>query len=225
MIFPYWHRLVDLHEREIRALRAHGIPIEIQKAAFEEAMNRVMRYLHEPHIRALLFHGIPIEIQKAAFEEAMNRVVRSTVAGVAEVSAESWRAPAQKSSKALSVYQALPAQTSGQNLQPELNQSPARRAADRVVEIWNSNSRDKAVTRYTSRTAGVARLWKASQLLEGSMEPSDAEGPRPAKPAKRTQPAMKAKAPNKAAPTKKARDKRSARSNKKAEVIAIDERA
>ena len=88
MIFPYWHRLVDLHEREIRALLAHGIPIEIQKAAFEEAMNRV---------------------------------VRSTVVGVAEVSAESWRAPAQKSSKALVVYQALPAQTSSKNLQPELN--------------------------------------------------------------------------------------------------------
>ena len=70
----------------------------------------------------------------------------------------------------------------------------------------------------------MARLWKASQLLEGGMEPSDAEGPRPAKPAKRT-PAMKAKAAKKAAPTKKARDKRSARSNKKAEVIAIDERA
>jgi len=155
--------------------------------------------------------GIPLEIQKAAFEEAMNRVVRSTVVGVAEVSAESWRAPAQKSSKALVVYQALPAQTSSKNLQPELNQSPARRPAERLVEIWNSNSRDKAVTRYTSRTAGVARLWKASQLLEGGMEPSDAEGPRPAKPAKRT-PAMKAKAAKKAAPTKKARDKRSARS-------------
>jgi hypothetical protein len=223
VIFPFWHRLVDLHEREIRALRAHGIPIEIQKAAFYEAMNRVMRYLHQAHIRALP-HGIPLEIQKAAFEEAMNRVVRSTVAGVAEVSAESWRASAQKSSKALVVYRALPAQMSSQNLQPELNQSPARRAAYRVVEIWNSNSRDKAVTPYTSRTGGVARLWKASQLLEGVMEPSDAEGPRPAKPAKRT-PAMKAKAAKKAAPTKKARDKRSARSNKKTEVIAIDERA
>ena len=91
-------------------------------------------------------------------------------------------------------------------------ESPARRPAERLVEIWNSNSRDKAVTRYTSRTAGVARLWKASQLLEGGMEPSDPEGPRPAKPAKRTQPAMKAKAAKKAAPTKKARDKRSARS-------------
>ena len=31
MIFPSWHRLVDLHEREIRALLAHGIPIKIQK--------------------------------------------------------------------------------------------------------------------------------------------------------------------------------------------------
>jgi hypothetical protein len=171
--------------------------------------------LHEREIRALLAHGIPIKIQKAAFEEAMKRVVRSTVAVVVEVSAESWRAPAQKSSKALSVYQALPAEMSSQSLQPELNQSPARRAADRVVEIWNSNSRDKAVTLYTSRTAGVARLWKASQLLEGGTEPSDAEGPRSAKPAKRTQPAMKAQAANKAAPTKKARDKPSARSNKK----------
>ena len=114
MIFPAWRRLVDLHEQQIRALLAHGIPIEIQKAAFEEAMNRV---------------------------------VRSTVAGVAEVSGESWRAPAQKSSKALVVYQALPTDMSRQNLQPELNQSPARRAADRLVEIWNSNSRDKAVTR------------------------------------------------------------------------------
>jgi hypothetical protein len=211
--FPSWHRLVDLHELEIRALRAHGIPIEIQKAAFQEAINRVMRYLHEPHIRALLFHGIPIEIQKAAFEEAMNRVVRSTVAGVAEVSGESWRAPAPKSSKALSVYQALPTEMSSQNLQPELNQSPARRAADRVVEIWNSNS---------PRQGHEARLRKASQLLEGVIVASGTEGPKSATTAKRT-PAMKAKAAQKAAPTKKARDKRSARSNKKAEVIAIDE--
>jgi len=75
--------------------------------------------LQELEIRALRANGIPIEIQKAAFEEAMNRVVRSTVVGVAEVSAESWRAPAQKSSKALVVYQALPAQTSSKNLQPE----------------------------------------------------------------------------------------------------------
>ena len=177
MIFPSWHRLVDLHEREIRALRAHGIPIEIQKAAFEEAMNRV---------------------------------VRSTVAGVAEVSGESWSAPAQKSSKALAV------------LQPELNQSPDRRPAERLVEIWKSSSRDNALTRFTSRKAGVARLWKASQLLEGAIEASGTEGPKSAKPANRTRPAMKAKAPNKAAPTKKARDNRSARSNKKAEVIAID---
>jgi hypothetical protein len=179
--------------------------------------------LHELQIRALLAHGIPIEIQKAAFEEAMNRVVRSIVAGGAKVSAES--APAQKSSKALVVYRALPAQMSSQNLQPELNQSPARRPADRVVEIWKSSSRDNALTRFTSRKAGVARLWKASQLLEGAIEASGTEGPKSAKPAKRTRPAMKAKAPNKAAPTKKARDERSARSNKKAEVIVIDERA
>jgi hypothetical protein len=178
--------------------------------------------LHELPIRALLAHGIPIEIQKAAFEEAMNRVVKSIVAGVAKVSAESWRASAQKSSKALVVYRALPAQMSSQNLQPELNQSPARRPADRVVEIWKSSSRDNALTRFTSRKAGVARLWKASQLLEGAIEASGTEGPKSAKPANRTRPAMKAKAPNKAAPTKKARDNRSARSNKKAEVIAID---
>ena len=121
------------------------------------------------------------------------------------------------------VYRALPAETSSKNLQPELNQSPARRPADRVVEISNSNSRDKAVTRYTSRKAGVAGLWKVSQLLEGAIEASGTEGPKSAKPTKRTRPAMKAKAPNKAAPTKKARDNRSTRSNKTAEVIAIDE--
>ena len=100
MIFPDWHRLVDLHEQQIRALLAHGIPIEIQKAAFEEAMNRVER---------------------------------PTVAGVAEVSGESWRAPAQKSSKALVVYRALPAQMSSQNLQPELNHNkaaPTKKARD-----------------------------------------------------------------------------------------------
>ena len=69
MIFPAWRRLVDLHEQQIRALLTHGVSLETQKAAFEEALNRVMR---------------------------------SIIPGVAEVNAESWRAPAQKSSKARS---------------------------------------------------------------------------------------------------------------------------
>jgi hypothetical protein len=43
VIFPDWHRLVDLHEQQIRALLAHGVSIETQKAAFEEALNRVVR--------------------------------------------------------------------------------------------------------------------------------------------------------------------------------------
>ena len=45
MIFPDWDLLVDLDELQIRALLAHGIPIEIQKAAFEEAMNRVIELM------------------------------------------------------------------------------------------------------------------------------------------------------------------------------------
>ena len=69
MTFAAWNRLVDLYERQILSLLSHGVPIAVRGAAFEEALNRVMR---------------------------------SIILGVAEVNAESWRAPAQKPSKARS---------------------------------------------------------------------------------------------------------------------------
>jgi hypothetical protein len=38
-----WNQLVDLQERQIRSLLSYGLTIEVQIAAFQEALNRVSR--------------------------------------------------------------------------------------------------------------------------------------------------------------------------------------
>ena len=55
--------------------------------------------------------------------------------------------------------------------------------AERLVEVWNGIPGVKAVTRFTSRKAGAARIWKAIQSLAAT-EATAAPAP-PAKPAQR----------------------------------------
>lgn len=47
----------------------------------------------------------------------------------------------------------------------ELQRLAAGWPAERLVEIWNGIPGVKAVTRFTNRKAGVARVWKAIQGL------------------------------------------------------------
>lgn len=94
--------------------------------------------------------------------------------------------------------------------------------AKRLVEIWNSIPGVKAVTRFTNRNAGGARIWKAIQGLAAAAEAQPAPeakptkasrkkaAPAPAKPAKATK---RSKAAAKPAP---ARD-----GSKKADVLAM----
>ena len=96
--------------------------------------------------------------------------------------------------------------------------------AERLVEVWNSIPGVKAVTRFTSRKAGVARIWKAIQPLARNAQASEPEAPKATKPAKAARPAKKSKPAKKAAPAKRGGDK-GERSNKKADVIAMMKRA
>ena len=95
--------------------------------------------------------------------------------------------------------------------------------AERLVEVWNSIPGVKAETRFTSRKAGVARIWKAIQPLARNAQASEPVAPKATKPAKGARRAKKAKPAKKAAPAKKGGDK-GERSNKKAEVIAMMKR-
>ena len=103
----------------------------------------------------------------------------------------------------------------------------ARVSADwplsRFVEIWNSISGHKQVSKFADRKKAVARIWAAIQPIAARAERSKPEEPKPAKPAKGAKPAKKAKAAKKAA-GKKTGDK-GERRNKKAEVIAMMKRA
>ena len=91
----------------------------------------------------------------------------------------------------------------------------------RFVEIWNSISGNKQVSKFADRKKAVARIWAAIQPIAERAVPQE---PKPAKPAKGAKPAKKAKAAKKSSPGKKAGDK-DERSNKKAEVIAMMKRA
>ena len=99
----------------------------------------------------------------------------------------------------------------------------ARVSADwplsRFVEIWNSISGNKEVTKFADRKKTVARIWAAIQPIAKRAVASQPQEPKPAKPAKGAKPAKKAKAAKKAA-GKKTGDT-GERSNKKAEVIAM----
>jgi hypothetical protein len=41
--FALWNQLVEMYERQMVHLLSHGVPIDVQAAAFEEAMRRVMK--------------------------------------------------------------------------------------------------------------------------------------------------------------------------------------
>ena len=97
--------------------------------------------------------------------------------------------------------------------------------AERLVEVWNSIPGVKAVTRFTSRKAGVARIWKAIQPLARNAQASEPVAPKATKPAKGARQAKKSKPAKKAARAKKTGAKGAERSNKKAEVIAMMKRA
>jgi hypothetical protein len=59
----------------------------------------------------------------------------------------------------------------------ELQRIAAQWPGERLVEVWNSIPGVKAVTRFTNRKAGVARVWKAIQgLAMAAVEPEPAAG-------------------------------------------------
>jgi hypothetical protein len=95
----------------------------------------------------------------------------------------------------------------------------------RFVEIWNSIPGNTEVSKLQDRKKAVARIWKAIQPLAGGAQPSEPET-KPKKAAKGVKSAKNAKAAKKATPAKKAaRKPKGDRSNKKAEVIAMMQRA
>src|SRR5258706_6912472 len=96
----------------------------------------------------------------------------------------------------------------------------------RFVEIWNSISGNKQVSKFADRKKAVARIWAAIQPIAERAVASQPQEPKTAKPAKATKatkPTKKAKAAKKAA-GKKTGDK-DERGNKKAEVIAMMKRS
>ncbi len=95
----------------------------------------------------------------------------------------------------------------------------------RFVEIWNSIPGKTEVSKLSDRKKAVARIWKAILPLASDGQASKAEA-KPKKEAKGAKSAKKAKAAKKAAPAKKAaRKPKAERTNKKAEVIAMMQRA
>ena len=91
----------------------------------------------------------------------------------------------------------------------------------RFVEIWNSIPGNTEVSKLADRKKAVARIWKAILPLAGGKPEA-----KPTKAAKGAKPVKKTKAAKKAAPAKKAaRKPKSDRTNKKAEVIAMMQRA
>jgi Protein of unknown function (DUF3489) len=99
--------------------------------------------------------------------------------------------------------------------------APLPCGASRFVEIWNSISGNRQVSKFADRKKAVARIWAAIQPIAERAVASQPQEPKPAKGAK---PAKKAKGAKKAALRKKTGDK-DERRNKKAEVIAMMKRA
>ena len=91
--------------------------------------------------------------------------------------------------------------------------------AERLVEIWNGIPGVKAVTRFTSRKAGTARVWKAIQGLAAAAETKPASAAKHAR-SKRTKAAKPAaKAAKKGKAAKKPASAREG--SKKAEVLEL----
>jgi hypothetical protein len=97
----------------------------------------------------------------------------------------------------------------------ELAKLAADWPAERLVSIWNSIPGVKPVTRFTSRKAGAARIWKAIQHLAGNSQASQPETAKATKPAKNPQGERSSKRRKTAATA----------APKKAEVIAMMKRA
>jgi hypothetical protein len=129
---------------------------------------------------------------------------------------------------------AYPNTTDATDCNPDLAQfdseaALAKLSADwpmsRLVEIWNSIPGNTEVSKLADRKKAVARIWKVILPPASDGHTSKAEA-KPKKEANRAKPAKKAKAAKKAAPAKKvARKPKGDRSNKKAEVIAMMQRA
>jgi hypothetical protein len=129
---------------------------------------------------------------------------------------------------------AFPNATDASECNPDLAQfdsqaALAKLSADwpmsRFVEIWNSIPGNTEVSKLGDRKKAVARIWKAIQPLASDGATSKPE-PKPKKEAKGAKSAKKAKAAKKTAPAKKAARKSKAdRTNKKAEVLAMMQRA
>src|SRR6202790_831705 len=128
---------------------------------------------------------------------------------------------------------AYPNATDATECNPELEQfdsqaTLAKVSADwlmsRFVDIWNSIPGNTEVSKLADRKKAVARIWKAIQPL-AKAQSTEPEA-QPKKAAKGAKPAKKSKAAKKAAPAKKAaRKPKAERTNKKAEVIAMMQRA
>jgi hypothetical protein len=116
-----------------------------------------------------------------------------------------------------------------EHLQFDSQAALAKLSADwpmsRFVEIWNSIPGNTEVSKLADRKKAVARIWKAIQPLAGEAQASKPEA-KPKKAAKGAKPSKKTKTAKKATPVKKAvRKPKSDRANKKAEVIAMMQRA
>src|SRR6266446_3793727 len=85
----------------------------------------------------------------------------------------------------------------------------------RFVEIWNSISGNKQVSKFADRKKAVARIWAAIQPIAERAVASQPKELKPTKPAKGAKPAKKTKAARKASAGKKTGDT-GERSNKKA---------
>jgi hypothetical protein len=95
----------------------------------------------------------------------------------------------------------------------------------RFVEIWNSIPGNTEVSKLADRKKAVARIWKAILPLAGDAQPGKAEA-KPKKEPKVARSPKKANAAKKLAPAKKAASRsKGERANKKAEVIAMMQRA
>jgi hypothetical protein len=109
----------------------------------------------------------------------------------------------------------------------DLQRIAAQWPADRLVEVWNSIAGVKAVTRFTSRAAGVARVWKAIQGLAtaaSETEPAAEAAPARAR-RKKTSKASGSTKPGSPAKSSKAAKPAAAREgSKKADVVEMMQR-
>jgi len=110
------------------------------------------------------------------------------------------------------------------NSQAELARVASDWPMSRLVDIWNSIPGNTEVSKFADGKKAIARIWKAIQPLAGHAQPSESEA-KPKKAVKGAKPAKKAEGAKKARSAKKAAGPGSERTNKKADVIAMMQRA